>query len=47
MAAEARDTCRIQEYSKTEQSSGFKMRRGIDGSEAKGAEARKWVASMA
>lgn len=33
MVAEARDTCRIQDYSKTEQSRGFKMERGTDGFE--------------
>jgi hypothetical protein len=47
MAAEARDTCRVQEYSKAEQSRGFGMEGGIDGSEAKRIEARKWIASMA
>jgi hypothetical protein len=45
MAAEARDTCRIQDYSQTETSRGFKTERGRYGSEVKGAEAQEWIAN--
>ena len=47
MAAEARDTCRIQKYSQTEQSHGFKRERETDGFEVKMIEAQEWIASMA